>query len=296
MKKKPRISARKNLRGLACQVSVLLFGAAGVFADPHYPFPAGFSMSTMGAIIDPKGATGSQPWAGAAYYDGPARFGLSAAGMSYYGFMGDSGFSQAAGGAWYSGRFVSCKAAVSYFSAAKTSFEQRVFFSLGTGILRVARLSVEFSGTRMGCAGFPAAYTVGETGFSAFIPWSWAGISLSCEHLVVESAGAQGADPYPTFHAGLHTVRSRFGSQGVLLTVVPDETPGVTFTIAEECRITPRIAFAAALSNNPVQVGAGMTFSLGRSDIGFALVNHPELGWSQGFAADWRRAHGGERP
>ena len=291
MQKKPSHSSFIN----RC-VLIIFIGATGSTAGVRDPFPAGFSMSTTGAIIDTKGATGSQPWTGAALYDGTAQFGLSVAGVSYYASMGDAGIYKATGGAWYSGKKFICKTAIAYYSAVETYFEQRAFLSLGTGILPVARLSFEVSGTRMGCAGFSAAYSVAEAGATAFVPWSWAGISFSCEHLLIETANTEGADPLLTLRAGLHTIQSRFGSQGALVTVVPEEAGGVCFTIAEEYRLTPRIALGAALSNNPVLLSVGITFSLEQSNLGFALVNHSKLGWSQGFAADWHRENAGKKP
>ncbi|MBN2188851.1 MAG: hypothetical protein JW699_05310, partial [Chitinispirillaceae bacterium] len=80
-----------------------------------------------------------------------------------------------------------------------------------------------------------------------------------------------------------------FGGQGALVTVTPGEPRPVCFTIGEEYRITPSVAFHAALANNPLFISFGMAYSFGRAGVAVSLVNHPQLGWSQGVGAEYCR-------
>ncbi|MBN2036289.1 MAG: hypothetical protein JW768_06065, partial [Chitinispirillaceae bacterium] len=149
------------------------------------------------------------------------------------------------------------------------------------------RLSAELTGTRMRCAGFSREYTVAHAGVSAWVPWSWAGVSFSCTNIVLDRSGVTGGDPSLVIHTGIHTVRNRFGNQGALVSITPHDEQPVCFAFGEEYFITPAIAFHVAASGNPLLLSFGMTVTVGRSDMGVALTNHPKLGWSQGVACDY---------
>jgi hypothetical protein len=264
---------------------VILPARAGV----RDPFPAGFSMNTLGAIIDTRGPTGRQPWVGAAFCLDSSRFGAALTGTSYYGAMQEPDLYRATLGAWYAFRSITAKAAFSSFNALDVYFEETGFLSIGSLYLRFLSISAELSGTRMRCIGFSESYTLAEAGLSAWVPWSWAGVSLSIEHLPIHGSFADGGDQPPVIRSGLHTINNRFGSQGAIITVTPSADRPVCFTIGEEYRITPSVAFHLAVANNPVLIGFGMTFSPGPTSMGFALANHPKLGWSQGCAVEYHR-------
>ena len=274
-------------------LSASLFTVAVVHAGLRDPFPSGFSMGTLGAVIDEQGASGREPWTSAALCREREGFGFAVSGVSYYGSAaGDNSIGQAIGGGWYGRKHIICKAAISHLNAFGAYFEQTAFASVGSDVLPLVRLSVEAAGYRIG-VNIPETpvRTIGEAGFSAWIPWSWAAVSLRCEHIVLASSQSDGADPTLTIRCGVHTMQNALGGQGVLVTIVPDEQRPVCFTVAEEYRITPAIAFHAALANNPFLLSFGMAFSFGRGAAEVALVNHPVLGWSQGFGAEYYKKY-----
>jgi hypothetical protein len=249
-------------------------------------------MGTLGAVVDDRGAGGREPWTSAGLYGGPSGFGFALGGTSYYGSMagsGDNGISQAVGGGWFARKHFFCKAAIAHLNAFNAYFEQTGFVSIGSDALRFVRLSLEATGYRLGVSmpGTPVR-TIGEGGVSAWVPWSWAAVSMRLEHCVLETAGGA-ADPALTLRCGIHTAQNSFGGQGVLVTIAPARPKPVCFTVGEEYRITPDIAFHAAFSNNPLLLGFGMAFSLRSGGVAVALVNHSVLGWSQGFGAEYFR-------
>ena len=256
------------------------------------PFPPGFSMGTLGSIIDENGASGREPWTGAALCADSAGFGFALSGTSYYGSVsgsaGKDGISQAMGGGWYARRHLVCKASIASLSAFSAYFEQTGFVSIGSDYLPFVRVSGEAAGYRLGARvqGMPVR-TIAEAGLTAWVPWSWAAVSLRLQHLVLETAESDGIDPRFTIRCGIHTTQNRFGGQGVLITVTPDEPKPVCVAMGEEYRITPAAAFHAAFSNNPLFISFGMAFAFGRTGAAIALVNHSVLGWSQGFGAEY---------
>jgi hypothetical protein len=265
-----------------------LFLAAATNAGLRDPFPSGFSMGTLGAVVDDRGASGREPWTSSIFCRLQEGFGFALAGASYYGTAGKGGISRATGGGWYGRRHLICKASISHLNAFGAYFEQSGFVSAGSDVLPFVRLSVEATGYRIG-VNVPETpvRTIGEGGVSAWVPWSWAAISLRLEHLVFAAAQSDGADPRPTLRCGIHSAQNSFGGQGAVVTIVPTEPRPVCFTVGEEYRITPAVSFHAAFSNNPVLLAFGMAVSFGRGAAALALVNHSELGWSQGFGAEY---------
>lgn len=265
-----------------------------VFAGPRDPFLSGFSMGTQGTVINTNGATGREPWTSASLCGDSSGFGFSLSGTSYYGSLGGmagpDGMTQAFGGGWYARKHLVGKAAIADLSALNVYYEQTGFVSLGTDYLSFMRLSMEATGYRTGVrVPGSVAHTIAEAGFSAWVPWSWAAFSFRLEHIVIEHSSVDGGEPLPSLRFGIHTLHNRFGGQGAVITVTPDEPMPVCFTVGEEYRLTPGIAFNAAFSNNPVFISFGIAFQFGASDFGVALVNHERLGWSQGFAAGYNK-------
>jgi hypothetical protein len=283
-----------KIHGYFLILSMLLVASTDAIAGLHDPFPAGFSMGTLGAVIDDRGASGREPWIGAAFCADSAGFGCTLGGTSYYtsstGGTGQSGISQASGGGWYARNHLVCKASIAHLSSFGVYYEQTGFISVGSDYLKFVRMSLEAMGYRAGVSvqGTPVR-TIGEAGFSLWVPLSWAAFSFRMEHLLLETAQSEGADPPLTLRCGIHTARNRCGGQGVLVTIAPREPKPVCFAIGEEYRITPRVAFHAALANNPLFLSFGMAYFFGRSGVAISLVNHPQLGWSQGFGAEYCR-------
>jgi hypothetical protein len=251
------------------------------------PFPAGFSMNTLGAVIDTKGPTGRQPWIGAAFCDDPGRFGTAFAANSYYTSLTDPDMYRALVGAWYHCRGFVAKTAISHFSALGIYFEDCGFLSIGSRHLRFCTLSAELTGTRMRCAGAPLSYALAEAGLSTWVPWSWAGISIRLDHLPLSRPDVDGSESSPSIRTGIHTVHNRFGSQGALVSITPDDQRPVCFTLGEAYQITPSVAFTFAIANNPVLIGFGISVARRQSGMAVGLANHPKLGWSQGVAAEY---------
>jgi hypothetical protein len=251
------------------------------------PFPPGFSMSTLDAVIDTKGPTGRQPWLCAAFCSDPGRFGAAFAATSYYNSVNDPDEYRATLGAWYQYHGMVAKTAFSHFSALDVYFEESGFLSIGSRHLKFCTLSAELTGTRMRCSGAPLSYTLAEAGLSAWVPWSWAGISLRLIHLPLKQSGVDGGESPPSILTGIHTLHNRFGSQGALITVTPNDPRPVCFTLGEAYQITPSIAFDCAIANNPALIGFGISVMLGQSSMAVSLANHPKLGWSQGVAAEY---------
>jgi hypothetical protein len=270
---------------------LLLMAAMCPLAGIRDPFPSGFSMGTLGAVIDGNGASGHEPWTGAALCADTTGFGFALSGTSYYGSVtGSDGISQTMGGGWYARKNLVCKVSIGSLSAFSTYFEQTGFLSIGSDYLRFVRVSLEAAGYRSGVrVQGTLVRTIAETGVSAWVPFSWAALSFRMEHLLLETTESDDDGPPLTFRCGIHAARNRFGGQGALIIITPGEPRPVCFTIGEEYRITPSIAFHAALANNPLFISFGMAYSFGRAGVAISLVNHSKLGWSQGFGADYCR-------
>jgi hypothetical protein len=274
-------------------LSMLLVASTDTVAGLRDPFPQGFSMGTLGAIIDDRGASGREPWTGAAFCGDSAGWGFTLGGTSYYttstGSAGQAGITQASGGGWYAREHLVLKASIAHLSSFGVYYEQTGFISLGSDYLKFVRMSLEAMGYRAGVSaqGTPVR-TIGEAGFSLWLPLSWAAFSFRMEHLVLETAESDGTDPPFTLRCGIHTAQNRYGGQGVLVTITPRDPKPVCFAVGEEYRITPRVAFHAALANNPLFISFGMVYFFGRAGVAISLVNHPQLGWSQGVGAEYR--------
>ena len=252
------------------------------------------AMGTQGAVINGNGATGREPWTSASVCGDSSGYGFSISGVSYYGSLngisGPDGTTQAFGGGWYAGKHFIGKVSIADLNALNVYYEQTGFISLGTDGVPFMRLSIEATGYNTGVR-IPGtvAHTIAEAGVSAWVPWSWAAFSFRLEHFVIEHGDVEGAEAPVALRFGIHTLHNRFGGQGAMVTITPGEPSPVCFTVGEEYRFAPGVAFNAAFSNNPVFISFGVAFQFGRSDFSVALVNHERLGWSQGFAAGYNK-------
>jgi hypothetical protein len=272
---------------------ITLLVPVSLYAGMRGPFAPGFSMGTQGAVINGQNATGREPWTSASLCGDSAGFGVSLCGISYFGSVGTAtgpdGIAEAYGGGWYARNGLVVKAAVSNLSALDVYFEQSGFVSLGIALPHSMRVGIEGAGYRTGVSiAGETARTSADLGLSAWVPWTWAALSLRVEHLTVNASGAEGGEAPLRAHFGIHTLANRFGGQGAVISVEPERTDSpVCFTVGEEYRITPDLAFQAAFSNNPILVSFGLALTINKSDFSLALVNHDRLGWSQGFAAGY---------
>jgi hypothetical protein len=133
--------------------AILLFSSVAINptlrAAIQDPFPPGFSMNTLDAVIDTKGPTGRQPWLAAAFCSDPGPFGAAFAATSYYNSVNDPDMYRATLGAWYQYHGFVAKTAFSHFSALDVYFEESGFLSIGSRHLKFCTLSAELTATRM---------------------------------------------------------------------------------------------------------------------------------------------------
>jgi hypothetical protein len=278
-------------------LSVLLLAYAlpvAVSAQLHAPFAKGASMGTLGAVVWDDGVTGRQPWVAAALLRDTLRFGLALCGIDYYDDMDnlrDRQIRHAVGGGWFHSRPVTVKLSYEQFSALDVYYEQTGYLSVGTHVLRFAGVSLDIRGTRAGIRGVQRDdETLVEIGATVWVPRKYAGLSLSVDHLVVESASVAGLAPDPVVRVGLHTRRHRWGAVGAVAEVVVAEQPFVRFAVGEELWVHPTVGLGAGLCTEPLMIGCGLTVVWRRFGTNVSFVHHPELGWSKGFTVDhaWR--------
>lgn len=267
---------------------VLFMNCNFLMASLQDPFPQGFSMGNMGAILWDDGAQGRQPWIPSAFYKKNRCFGLACGAVSYYDKMdnfSDESIFKAFGGAYFAVKKLRCKIAVSHFSALEIYYEQSGFLSCGIDLFPHLVISTELTGSRIGLVGSDEqAYRTGECGFSGWIPFKFAAIAFSINHIVLKSAYADGVNPPVSIKTGIHTVRNRFGAQGVVLEVTPTIKHPIRFILGEQYRFLRLFAIDASISNNPFMFGIGITAEIKTVSTSVSLVNHAVLGWSRGFA------------
>lgn len=260
-------------------------------AGPHDPFPAGYSMTNNGTIIQASGLSGRQPWSPAAFFADTLAFGFSACGIDYYDPMDNfasSHICQAFGGVWFRYKGLVCKASYAYLDALGVYIEQQGFFSAATTVIPFVNPSLEITGFRAGLrdnAREHASFV--HAGMSVLISMRYAAVSLSCSHVPLKSAGDNGFDPPPTLIAGLHSRYSTIGAQGVSCELSKEGDYVFRFSIGEEYCFNKGFSVCSALSTNPFMLHFGLTVSWSKSTASLAFVRHPVLGWSKGLTFDW---------
>jgi len=255
------------------------------------PFPAGFTMGTLGTVIDQEGPSGAQPWVPAVFYGDSLRFSFAMAGVSYYDAMDNFSDRYAyrtdGGGLAAFNRFV-CKGSVSYFSFLDSYFEQMGYISFSVNVFPWLRAGTEFRGTRFGIRETDSpARTAAGMGFSLWLPWRYAAVSVAGDHIPVKDPGIEGGSSPVVFRAGLHSTEHRFGAQGVLVEYTPSIYNSLRFSVGEELAIYRDLSLKIAFTNNPVLIGFGIMFAPSRYALDVSFVNHAVLGWSKGLAASF---------
>ncbi len=273
----------------------ILFIYSLIAANIQEPFPQGFSMGNQGTVLWENGTQGCQPWLSAAFCDSSRKFGMALGTVSYYDRMDnfkDEAIYRAFGGVFWSIKRLRFKLAVSHFSALEMYYEQTGFLSTGVDLFSHLRAGIDFSGTRTGLSGFKQKrHTVGECGFSAWIPFKTAALGLSLSHITIKPGKVQGIDVPLVIKSGFHTVNNRMGAQGVLIEITPSRSRPVRFVLGEQYRFFNIIALEASLANNPFLIGFGVLIEIQSIGATVSMVNHPVLGWSRGFAALYCLSH-----
>ncbi len=255
------------------------------------PFPMGYSMVNFGTILQGNRTSGRQPWIPACFAKDSALFSLSSAYVNYYAAMDnleDKDFRQAAIGFWLNLKKLSIKSSGTFFNALGIYEEQKGFLSIGTSITGFVNISAELEAYRAGLIdNKEESETVVSTGISLWVPWSFASASLSCKNITIENAAHPGFRQPFSISLGIHTMPHRFGSQGVVIIIEPENKTDIRLCIGEEFFIHKTVAISGAVSSKPLMVSFGVTFALPSFGVNSAFVFHPVLGWSQGVGMEY---------
>jgi hypothetical protein len=255
------------------------------------PFPAGYSMANFGTILHGNRISGRQPWTPACFAKDTSKFSLSSSYVNYYDAMDNlesSDFRQASLGGWVNLKKVSIKGSGTFFNALGIYYEHKGYFSIGTSLIPYVNISVELEAIKAGLVDDHNEYeTLVSTGMSVWVPWSFASASLTCRNIILEDAAHPGFRQPVAICLGIHTMPHRLGSQGILLTLEPENKTEIRLCIGEEFYIHRTIGLCFAVSTKPLMVSFGVKFGLSSYGVYTAFVNHPVLGWSQGVGMEY---------
>jgi hypothetical protein len=280
------IALIRLLRGAVITIILLFFVGANItYAGPRDPFPMGSSMASQGAIADPEGATGREPWGSAALYGDTLRYGVSAAAVSYHG--GGSVSQYAVGGFGTAGPVVG-KLSIAHLDALDVYYEQTIGVSVGSNY-KYLSYGIDARLHRIGLYGNSEdARSSLSAGAAVCLRSSKVIADAAVNGVTLMSADAEEADAPLSVAIRLCTVRNRYGTQGAMIRITPSDGSPLRFVLAQEYRIGAMFAVSASIASNPTMIGFGITVDKPPLFGGAAAVNHPELGWSSGMAADWR--------
>jgi hypothetical protein len=261
------------------------------------PFSIGYGMATNGAILQPDGISGREPFTSACFYNDSFHYGVTVAGVDYYDpmdNMSSSVIGQAALGGLYAPGgslqgFV-FKVAYLHFNAMRVYYEQEGMLSVGCNLVPFVKPSLELSGYRAGLsmADYPPPETRLEMGMSALVPFKIAALSLNVSHIPLKSAHVAGYDDPFTMRIGLHSKKNSLGGQGILMEIEQDEVWLFRVSVGEEYWLSKNFAVGLALTTNPVLVSFGVTYAWGgSSSLTAAFNDNSVLGWSKGLAMSW---------
>jgi hypothetical protein len=272
-------------------ILMVLVVAVFVFPASREPFTPGYSMATFGTILQQQGISGREPFTPACFYADTFRYGVSVAGVDYFDAMDNmesSHLVQVGLGGFCSMKGFTAKLSFAHFDALRMYFEQEGRLSFGTTRIPFVNPSVELSGYRAGLyRGGEAAQTRIDAGISALIPFRIAAVSVSCLHIPLKNAVAEGYDAPFAVRAGVHTTANALGSQGILCEAQNDGQWRFRVSLGEEFWLFNKLALAAAFTTNPVMISFGVTVAWRSAAVSAAFAEHPVLGWSKGLAVDW---------
>lgn len=257
------------------------------------PFEPGYSMGTLGTVLWEDGPAGHEPWTPAAFLNDSLRFGFELAGIRYYDRMDNTGSSWlalACAGGWYRSPMLTVKAAYRQFDAFHLYAEQHGSISVGRPIGNVLAASVELDGTRAAIRSFGGeARTVVQGGITVRVPRPYASVTLQIAGLTLKQSGVSGLENVPRAALGIHTRRHRAGGLGTVAEVRFEDRPRLRFRHGFEYRLGKSVALDLAVQTSPFLLAFGLTLDFAHYGTTVALVNHPVLGWSKGFGAQFTR-------
>lgn len=259
------------------------------------PFPAGYAMGNLGTIIAEDAPGGRSAQVPATFLGDSLRWGCTAAAVSYYDAMdnlSDKQLTTISAGAFFAAKKYRVKIAITSFDALGVYCEQRGRISAAYSLVKGVRAGIDLTGIRAGLRPeLEHAQTLGEIGFSLWVPLRTVALTSSVNHITVKQALVAGLASPVSVGVGIHTLPNVFGAQGVLFTVTPDYNHPLRVAIGEEIRLAAPLGIHGAVANNPFFIAIGAVLYLPNSAISSAFVNHPQLGWSKGFEGQhgWRR-------
>ncbi|GBU22916.1 hypothetical protein R80B4_02829 [Fibrobacteres bacterium R8-0-B4] len=275
------------LKPAAMTITLFLIAAAPALPGPRDPFQMGFSMASQGAIVDPEGATGREPWGSAALYRDTLRYGVSGAAVSYHG--GGSVSQYAVGGFGLISPLLVGKLSITHLDALDIYYEQAIGMSVGSNF-KYLSYSIDARLYRLGLYGNQEDTRSSlSAGAAVCLRTRLIIADAAISGIAVVRADAEEADAPLTVAVRLCTVRNRYGTQGATVKITPSDAAPLRFVLAQEYRIGNMFAVSASIASNPVMIGFGITADKSAISGGAAAVNHPDLGWSSGIAADWKR-------
>ncbi len=263
------------------------------FAALNEPFPGGYAMGNLGTIISENGPGGRSYAFPAAFMTDTFTIGITASGTLFYDDMDnyrERSIISVAGSAWYASGRLTLKAGISNFDALGAYLEQSGFLSAAVPCFHGIRIGTEFTGTRIiPGSSSDGRLTLGEAGASAWIPAGKLFLSASVSHIIMKPTGSTGADPPLRIICGIHTAHHALGAQGVRIDIVPRLPHPVSFAIGQEFRLFPHASIHAAIASYPFFIAFGVAVFVRSGCMSVAFTNHPVLGWSRGFGAEYGR-------
>jgi hypothetical protein len=274
-------------------VTVYISISTGALDDP---FPMGHAMLNMGTIIKGNEISAREPWLSAGFVKDSMLFWMSAAFVNYYAAMdnlSEKDFRQAALGLGFNRKWLCVKGSAVLFNALGIYYEWKGFFSFGISAIPHCNISLDMEGYRVGL------YTAEQDhqsmvcgGISLWSQWKYAAASLGFKNIPLMDATIAGVRNPFTISFGMHTMPHRFGSQGVMLTMIPSTRTLYRFSIGEEMMLFRTVSISVAVAAEPLMISLGICFSLPRYTAYSGLVYHPLLGWSQGLGMEVVRRKG----
>ncbi len=259
----------------------------------YYPFPEGFSMSTMGSILKKDGYTGRQPWISSAYTDDTTSLNVALYNIWYHSTIlkaHEHRLMHTGLGLRFSWeKYLNLKAALSRFNAFSMYTEDRAYLSLSTRMIPFLRPGIQVSGSmyNLDIKGYDTRYSA-DIGFSAVVL-----LRSTALFVEVNSIPLKGRDiknQVPELRAGFSVSGNLLGSQGAAVVVdhIKDK-PHISISAGERYYISKYIALCAGFNTNPMMLSFGFEVVPQGNAYGMSLVHLSRLGWSQGLSVEFCR-------
>lgn len=255
------------------------------------PFPQGCTMSTLGTILIDGSPAGREPFISAVFSDTSLMTGISAAVTGYYDAMDnydDRFITTVTGGGWLFLRRFRGKAAISHFNALDIYKEYSAYLSVAAALPFSLTFGTDVSATQLRLYS-DEELPINHVSMAYALRWQLRRLSMaaSVSHIPVAFTTTSAINSPLQISVIVHTVRHAFGAQGVRVIVTPDYPEPVRIALGQQFNITPRIALQGAIISNPLFISLGVTVTIGNAGAAVSMVNHPVLGWSRGFGAQY---------